>query len=213
MSAYNTAGTAAVSDALDRMGLPGSLPGIATLASGQRASGPAFTARYEPRDARGGTVGDFLDDVPAGAVLLIDNGGRTDCTVWGGIMTPLAASRQVAAWVINGACRDTAVAAQLGYPIWSAGRFMRTGKDRVRLAELGATVTIDGVPVSPGDLVIGDEDGVVAVPADRAEQVLVLARKIEAAEDSIVADIQAGSLLKDARARHGYHTLQTRSSQ
>jgi regulator of RNase E activity RraA len=211
VSAGRIPGTAAVSDALDRLGLPGSLHGIAPLTRGQRASGPAFTARYEPVDEHGGTVGDFLDDVPAGAVILIDNGGRTDCTVWGGIMTRLAASRQGAATVVNGACRDTAVAVQLGYPIWSAARFMRTGKDRVRLAELGGTVTIDGVGVAPGDIVIGDDDGVVAVPARRSGEILELARKIEAVEDAIVADVQAGSRLKDARARHGYHTLQARS--
>ena len=211
MSAQHIAGTAAVSDALDRLGLPGSLAGIAPLSRGHQASGPAFTVRYEPVDELGGTVGDFLDDVPAGSVILIDNAGRTDCTVWGGIMTRLATSRQVAATVINGACRDTAVAAQLGYPIWSAGRFMRTGKDRVRLAEVGTTLTVGGVAVSLGDLITGDDDGIVAVPADRAEEVLDLARKIEAVEDAIVADVQAGFPLKDARARHGYHTLQTRS--
>jgi regulator of RNase E activity RraA len=126
-------------------------------------------------------------------------------------MTRLAASRQVAATVVNGACRDTAVAVQLGYPIWSADRFMRTGKDRVRLAELGGTVTIDSVPVSPSDIVIGDDDGVVAVPARRCGEILDLARRIEAVEDAIVTDVQAGTRLKDARARHGYHTLQTRT--
>ena len=100
--------TAAISDALDKLGLPGSLHGIGPLRPGQRACGPAFTVRYEPVDDQHGTVGDFLDDVPAGGVVVIDNDGRTDCTVWGGIMTQVAALTGVAGTVINGVCRDVA---------------------------------------------------------------------------------------------------------
>ena len=208
-----TPSTAAISDALDRLGLPGSLPGIGALNPGQRAIGPVFTARYEPVGDAGGTVGDFLDAVPSGAIILIDNDARTDCTVWGGIMTRLASSKHVAATVINGVCRDTATAASLGYPIWSAGRFMRTGKDRVRLAATQLELVIDGVRIQPGDVLVGDEDGVVVVPADRATEVLELAAHIEFVEDSIVDAVEAGTPLKDARALHGYHTLQTRSTE
>ena len=201
--------TAAVSDALDRLGLPGSLYGIGPLHPGRRACGPAFTATYEPVDDGGGTVGDFLDDVPPGAVVLIDNAGRTDCTVWGGIMTSVAAATGVAATVVHGACRDTATADRLGYPIWSAGRFMRTGKDRVRLAAVQLPLLIDGVTITPGDLVCGDEDGVVVVPVDRAPEVAALALEIEAVEDRIVTAVRAGTRLADARTAHGYHALQT----
>jgi regulator of RNase E activity RraA len=201
--------TAAVSDALDRLGLPGSLHGVGPLHPGRRACGPAFTVAYEPVDADGGTVGDFLDDVRPGTVIVIDNAGRTDCTVWGGIMTSVAAATGIAATVVHGACRDTATAARTGYPIWSAGRFMRTGKDRVRLAAVQQPLLIDGVPISPGDLVCGDEDGVVVVPADRAPEVAALALEIEAAEDRIVTAVRAGTRLGDARKAHGYHALQT----
>jgi regulator of RNase E activity RraA len=201
--------TAAISDALDRLGLPGSLHGIGPLHPGRHACGPAFTATYEPVDAAGGTVGDFLDDVPAGAVIVIDNAGRTDCTVWGGIMTSVAAATGIAATVVHGACRDTATAARTGYPIWSAGRFMRTGKDRVRLAAVQQPLLIDGVTITPGDLVCGDEDGVLVVPADRAPEVAALAADIEAAEDRIVSAVRAGARLADARKAHGYHALQT----
>lgn len=205
-------GSAAVSDALDRLGLPGSLHGIGALrgGGGVRVAGPVFTVRYEPVDGSGGTVGDFLDDVPAGAVILIDNAGHTDCTVWGGIMTQTAAARGIAATVINGVCRDTRIALDLDYPIWSAGRFMRTGKDRVRLAAVGDEVTIDAVPIRPGDLLIGDDDGVVAVPAGRAEEILDLAARIEAIEEDIVAAVRAGATLRHARRQFGYHQLQTR---
>ena len=61
--------TASLSDALDKLGLTGSVHGISPLRTGQRACGPAYTVAYEPVDDLGGTVGDFLDDVPVGAVV------------------------------------------------------------------------------------------------------------------------------------------------
>ena len=201
--------TAAVSDALDRSGLPGSLYGIAPLRDGQRACGAVFTVAYEPVDDTGGTVGDFLDEVPAGAVVVIDNHGRTDCTVWGGIMTRTAVARGVAATVVNGACRDVATSAEVGYPLWSVGRFMRTGKDRVRIAAVQQPVVIDSVTVRSGDIVCGDDDGVVTVPAEHATEVARIAAQIEAVETRIVDAVASGARLADARSRFRYHDLQS----
>lgn len=202
--------TASVSDALDSLGLPGSLHGIGALRQGQRAVGPVFTVTYEPVDEAGGTVGDFLDDVPVGAVILIDNEGRTDCTVWGGIMSRTAHERGIAGTVIHGTCRDVAVATAVGYPIWSVSRFMRTGKDRVRVAAVQTAVTIDGVLIHPGDILVADDDGAVAVPAARWDEVADTARRIDRAEEAIVEAVRGGASLAEARARHGYHSLQTR---
>jgi regulator of RNase E activity RraA len=203
--------TAAISDALDRTGIEGAVPGLAPLSDGFRAAGPAFTVRYSPAGGTGGgTVGDFLDDVPPGAVIVIDNDGRTDVTVWGGIMTELAAFRGVAGTVINGVCRDVAACLAQDYPLFSRGRFMRTGKDRVRLASVGEPVTLAGIEIHPGALVGADADGVVAVPAAAAEQVIEAAERIERTEAGIVAAARAGSTLRAARDRFGYHTLQTR---
>jgi regulator of RNase E activity RraA len=150
----------------------------------------------------------WLDTTVVSDVVL-DNAGRTDCTVWGGIMTRIAAVTGLAGTVVNGVCRDTATSATLGYPIWSAGRFMRTGKDRVRLTAVQGPVVVDGVTIRPGDLVRADEDGVVVVPADRADEVADPAAAVEAAEARILAAVQEGSRLADARAAHGYHALQT----
>ncbi|WP_457206480.1 RraA family protein [Nocardioides sp. P5_C9_2] len=202
--------TASISDALDRLGLTGSVQGISPLRPGQRACGPAYTVAYEPVDDQGGTVGDFLDDVPAGAVVFIDNAGRTDCTVWGGIMTQVAAHQQVAGTVIHGVCRDVAVTTTTDYRIWSAGRFMRTGKDRVRVRAVQEPLLVDGVTIRPGDVVCADEDGVVVVPAERVDEVASVASEVERVEAAIVATVRDGATLREARSAHGYHFLQTR---
>jgi 4-hydroxy-4-methyl-2-oxoglutarate aldolase len=201
--------TAAISDALDREGIAGALHGISPLANGFRATGPAFTVRYE---AGTGTVGDFLDDVPPGAVIVIDNDGRQDVTVWGGIMTETAAARGVAATVVNGVCRDVSASLTHGYPLFSRGRFMRTGKDRVRLAAVGEPLTVSGVDIRPGAVVCADADGVVVVPAAAAERIAGIAERIERVESEIVAAVRAGSSLRVAREKLGYHDLQRRRS-
>jgi len=203
--------TAAISDALDQAGIEGAVHGLAPLSDGFRAVGPAFTVRYAPiGDTVGGTVGDFLDDVPAGAIIVIDNDGRTDVTVWGGIMTEIAAARGIVGTVINGACRDVSACLAQNYPLFSRGRFMRTGKDRVCLAATGEPVTMAGIEIQPGAFICADADGVVAVPAAQAGRITETAERIERIEADIVAATRAGSTLRAARRTFGYHTLQAR---
>ena len=200
--------TSALSDALDRAGRGGQLPGLRPLRPGPRMAGPAFTVRYQPAGFVPGSVGDFVDDVPAGAVVVIDNGGRTDATVWGDLMTTVASRRGLAGTVIDGVCRDVDRAAELGYPVFSRGAYMRTGKDRVQLAAVGEPVGVAGCLVRPGDLVVGDSDGVVVIPAEAADEVLGYARVIDEAEQGIREALARGVPLRQARAESGYHQLQ-----
>ena len=206
--------SAEVSDALDYFGLPGSAPGVLPVAGPRTLFGPAFTVRFAPVDtARPGTVGDYLDEMPAGSVAVLDNAGRQDCTVWGGIMSQLAAHRAIAGSVVHGVCRDTQEADAVGYPLFALGRFMRTGKDRVQVDAVGGPVTVAGVRVSPGDIVVADQDGVVFVPAGRAAAVFERALFMQAVEARIVAAALDGMPLAQARREFGYHTLQRKPTQ
>ena len=203
-------GVSTLSDALDRLGLPGAVPGVLPFEPGLRLCGRAFTGQYEPVDETGGTVGDYIDDVPPGQVVVLDNNGRLDCTVWGDILTCVASSRRIGGTVINGACRDVAASLQIGYPVFARGRSMQTGKDRVRLASINGPVRLGSVGVHPGDIVVGDADGVV-VAARQADRVLDVAAGIEAAETRIREAVASGQRLDAARAKMGYHQLQTPS--
>ncbi|RDA87566.1 hypothetical protein CP532_3956 [Ophiocordyceps camponoti-leonardi (nom. inval.)] len=208
---FSNIGSSAVSDALDKLGIPGQLLNIKPLTHYKTPTvGPAFTVRYVPASDPPGTVNDFLDDVAAGDVVVIDNDGRTDCTVWGDIMTQYAGLRGVAATVIHGACRDVDRAISDGYPIFSAGRYMRTGKDRVQVAETGGVVGIGNVRVEHRDIVVADGDGVVVVPRGRVYEVLEIARGIEESEQRIREMIVEGVSLAEARAKVNYHSLQRR---
>ncbi len=207
-----TLGTSTVSDALDRLGIEGQCFGIRPLDRTFRLAGPAFTVRYGAAGSGTGSVGDFLDSVGPGQVAVLDNRGRTDATVWGDLMTLAAHRQRLAGTVIDGVCRDVDRAMEVGYPLFSRGSWMRTGKDRVNLEEIGGPVVIGGVRVEPGDLILGDGDGVLAVPKRGFAQVAAVAREIEAAEVAIRAAINSGETLGRARASVGYHQLQTRRS-
>lgn len=205
--------TATLSDALDRLGIAGQCLGIKPLVqAGASLAGRAFTLQYAPQGP-GGTVGDFIDDVPEGSVIVIDNGGRPDATVWGDILTFCAHKRGLAGTVIDGACRDTHLAIDLKYPMYSRHYSMRTGKDRVQLETVGGVVNIGDARVAPGDLLRGDSDGVLAIPQDRAEEVLKVAEEIHAAEQRIRDSVASGKRLDEARKEQKYHSLQTRTGQ
>ncbi|WP_206126505.1 RraA family protein [Burkholderia sp. Ac-20379] len=204
--------TPGVSDALDKLGIHGQALGIAPLADYTHVVvGPAFTVKYVPASVPPGTVGDFIDEVAQGDVVVIDNDGRTDCTVWGDIMTQYSGLRGIAGTVIDGVCRDVNKALGDGYPLFTAGRFMRTGKDRVQVESVNTTVGIGTVRVASRDIVVADANGVVIVPRARAKEVAATARKIEETESRIRELLVEGKTLGEAREALGYHTLQRKS--
>ena len=207
----NTMGTTAISDALDRLGINGQAVGIMPLDRSFRLAGRAFTVKTIPVDAvKPGNVGDYIDDVPEGYVVVLDNEGKPNATVWGDILTIMAHRNKLAGTVIHGVCRDAARSLELGYPIFSRGNTMRTGKDRVECVGINESCSLGEVPVNPGDVLIGDADGIVVVPQERVEEVLTASREIEEAEENIRQEIAKGGRLDEARAKFRYHTLQTR---
>jgi len=200
--------TANVSDALDRLRMPGSCFGISPLQNGQRMIGRAYTIQYVPAGSPPGTVGDYIDDVEQGQVIVLDNQGRRDCTVWGDILTAVAHNRGVGGTVIHGVCRDVYRALDVHYPIFSSGRFMRTGKDRVEVSGMNVPVALGDMRVQPGDLIIGDDDGVLVVQQEHEARVLEVALEIAELEDNIVEEALTGTPLREARIKYGYHQLQ-----
>src|SRR5262245_41465902 len=156
--------SATLSDALDRLGIAGQCYGIKPRDPRFRMTGRAFTILYGPASSPPGTVGDYIDEVPAGGVVVLDNGGRMDATVWGDILTEIAHRRGLGWTVIDGICRDVALCLELGYPVYSRGHWMRTGKDRVQVESVNGPVNIGNARVQPGDLLCGDADGVLVIP-------------------------------------------------
>ncbi len=212
MESLSKLSTTTVSDALDRLGIEGQCLGIKPLDHGFRLCGRAFTMRMVPVSVAGGTVGDYIDDVPEGGVVVIDNAGRADVTVWGDILTFVAVKRGIGGTVIDGMCRDIGKSLELRYPLFTRGWSMRTGKDRVELDALNVTVSVGGTRVSPGDLLLGDADGVVVVPKEKEDEIVAIANEIEEAESRIREAIESGMRLDEARRKFKYFKLQSRGS-
>lgn len=202
--------TATLSDALDKLGIAGQCYRIKPRDVGFRMTGRAWTLLYGPAGKPCGTVGDYIDDVPPGSVVVLDNGGCDNATVWGDILTEIAHRRGIAGTLIDGVCRDTALCRQLGYPIFSKDHWMRTGKDRVQVEATGVPVNIGDARVAPGDIVRGDADGVLVIPKEHEAAVLDTAEAIEVAEEAIRHAVRGGMRLDEARKQFKYHQLQTR---
>ena len=203
--------TATLSDALDRHGLIGQCSKIKPRSPSFRMAGRAWTLRYGPAGQPAGTVGDYIDDLVPGTVIVLDNGGREDCTVWGDILTEIASRKGIAGTLIDGINRDVSLCLELGYPVFSRDHWMRTGKDRVQVEATQVPVNIGNVRVCPGDLVRGDADGAVVIPAAFEDRVLDAAEQIQTAEDAIRESVRNGMSLREAREKHKYHALQTRA--
>lgn len=202
--------TATLSDALDRVGIAGQCYKIRPCSPTFRLAGRAFTILYGPACRPPGTVGDYIDDVAPGSVIVLDNGGREDVTVWGDILTEIAHRRGLAGTVIDGTNRDVSMCLKLNYPVYSRHTWMRTGKDRVQVEATEVPVTIGNARVAPGDLLRGDADGVVVLPREHEDDILSAAEEIHAAEERIRLTVRDGTRLDEARKRFRYHKLQSR---
>ncbi|MCP9212637.1 RraA family protein [Streptomyces sp. NEAU-Y11] len=199
--------TAALSDAMDSLRTPPCvLPGIRSRTAGSVACGPAFTVRYRAIDdsTTFHNAANYIDDVPAGSVVVVDNGGSRTCTNWGSLLSAVALHRHIAGTVVHGSVRDVKESRTAGYPLFSTDVTMVSGKNRVALDRTGVEVDISGTPVAPGDWIFADDNGALRIPADLVEEVVRRAEAVERTEGRIREAALGGSRLDEARARFGY---------
>lgn len=156
-----------------------------------RLIGNALTVRVRAGDNL--MVHKAIDIAQPRDVIVVDAGGDLTQAIIGELMMRHAQKRGVAGFVINGAIRDLGTIGNDNYPIYAAGVTHR-GPYKDGPGEINVPVVVGGMVVHPGDIIVGDEDGVVAVPLDSAEELLELASKHRAKEDKTMADILAGTV-------------------
>jgi regulator of RNase E activity RraA len=198
--------TAALSDAMDSLGKTTVLPGIEARVPGATVFGPAYTVRYKRLADTTGfhNAANYIDDVPAGAMIVVDNGGDTSCTNWGSLLTAVATQRGIAGTVIHGAARDVREVRSAEYPLFSTGVTMVSGKNRVVLDTTGVELDIAGTTVSPGDLIFGDDNGVLRIPAELITEVVARAERVDVTERHIGNAVRTGLRLDKARTQFRY---------
>jgi len=192
--------TAAITDVMDEMGLRRqTLPSaIQPIAGGMRAAGYAFTARGRPHSGspreRDHTLKRFLamlGAAPTDSVLVLAAHDNV-AAHFGELSAEWFRARKVRGAVIDGATRDTASIVRMGFPTFVRYRTPQDSVPRWRVADWGQPVTIGGVRVSLGDLVVGDLDGVVVIPRRVAHEVLGRCEKLVGTENRVRAAVRRG---------------------
>jgi len=161
---------------------------------GQHMCGSALTVRCFPADNL--MLHTAIALAQPGDVIVADGGGLLDAGYWGEITTVAAMSRGVAGLVIAGGTRDHEVIAKRGFPVWSSAICMRATVKK-NLGWINHPVSVGGITVHSGDLVLGDDDGVVVVSQARLADVLARARAKEASEADVMRRLQEGELTLD----------------
>ena len=187
--------TPTLSDALDKMGLPGAVFGLAPMTVSRTVAGRAMTVKLGaplPNLPKRHLGAGAIMAAEAGDVIVVEHRGRTDVSGWGGLLSRGALAKGIAGVVIDGAFRDIDEARMLGLPIYGRAAVPITARGRVAEHSFGEPVTIAGVAVAVGDWVVADGSGVTFLPALRAVEIVSVAEDIFAREQLMAQDIEAG---------------------
>jgi 3-hexulose-6-phosphate synthase/6-phospho-3-hexuloisomerase len=192
-----------VADVQERAGVMRSY--LRPISNETRFVGPALTVRLEP-----GNQVDCLDALSvahAGDVVVVDAAGETETSIWGGLMSGLCKMKGVVGAVVDGAIRDTDETRDLGFYIFSKAIVPRSTHSpysgRLEPIEVNVPIQCAGVVVRPGDLVLGDEIGVVVIPLENAADVLQKARAQADQEEKTRAKIREGKTVEQLLAEFG----------
>lgn len=148
---------------------------------------------------------DLIDEAAPGSVIVIAiEGGQSEVAVWGGLMTAGAVANGHAGAVLDGGVRDlTEIRRDYGFPVYARDVSPGTTLGRYRTVSSQVPVRVGGIMVRPGDLIVGDVDGVVVVPKEKAAEVLALARQIDERELEQAKLIIAEKSLRKGLAKYG----------
>lgn len=177
-----------VSDSMSRLTAGGAR--LRPMHAGGGLAGPALTVKAPPGDNL--MMHKAIALAEPGDVIVVDAGGDLTNALMGELMLTQMAERGLAGVVVNGAIRDAAYIRGQGFPVFAAGVTHR-GPYKNGPGEINVPVAIDGMVIAPGDLVLGDDDGLLCVPFDDADAVFAAASAKHEAEQRQMANIQAGT--------------------
>lgn len=203
IEAFRNVSVISIADALDSvLHIPGIIWKLQPLVDGSRFVGRAVTVHFVPTAAfddyhkfTSTEAAEFTgkDDV----IVCAANG--LEQAIWGDQQASEARRRQLAGAVIDGYLRDAVQLKKIGLPVFSRGRNPAPVRGHGRREAINVPVQVCGILVNPGDIVVADEDGIVVVPAGRAEEVLKISREIHESELQVIADYEQGKDLLKSR--------------
>lgn len=204
----------AVSDAMDKLGLHGTVSGLAQLATTRRIAGRVVTYRLVPAAEAPPATGaprhlgtTAVEACKPGDVIVVEQRTGIDAGSWGGILSLGAKVRQVAGVIADGPVRDVDEARSLDFPVYGRSATARTARSRVAEAETNGPITVGDVRVEPGDYVIADASGVVFIPAAQIERLLDAAEMIAGREAAMARALLAGKPISQVMGADYEHML------
>jgi 4-hydroxy-4-methyl-2-oxoglutarate aldolase len=201
---------AVVADVLDEIGVPNQVMkhAIRPMSTHDRLAGVAFPIQEglnpdpTPKGSSKGRIA-AVDALPPGAVAVVSAGGYCEAAVWGELLSTRALACGAVGIVTDGAIRDIALIKRLNFPTFAAAICARDAGGRLQVISYGEPLVCGGVSVSPGDLILGDPDGVVVVPARLADETLAIAEEKRRKEDLARGELRAGESASSVLQRHG----------
>jgi regulator of RNase E activity RraA len=198
-----------ISDALAKLGkeYTGHLSKIVPYTATKRIVGPAYTAEFTLDDVATKPSKHHVDSAPTNSIIVIKSPRDAPNAVWGGLMTARAQFIGVQGAVIEGYVRDIQEIREFQFPVWATGQSTMGAMPFSRLVTVDEPIllsqeTICPVWVRTGDIIVADEDGVVSVPVDLVDRVVELCKVRTASDAKCMKEIQNGSTLAEAFAKH-----------
>ena len=200
--------TPVVGDILDGLGcfhqfLPQPVqPALNTMKIAGRAMPVVMIDVHGPQKKPFGLLTEALDQLQPGEVY-VASGGDMRCAYWGEILTATASTRGAVGAVINGFHRDTPQMLEQNWPVFSRGRFAQDSSVRTKVVDFRCPLEVEGVWITPGDLVFGDQDGVVIVPQKHEKETISAALEKARGEKLVRKEIEAGMSSTAAFKKYG----------
>ncbi len=187
----------AICDALDKLGLPPAVSGIAPRTTRARIAGRIVTVKLGPSVAGTqstrhlGTAA--IEDARHGDIIVVEQSTGIDAAGWGGVLSNAAQLKGLGGVIVEGPARDIDEALELEFAVYARSVTCRTARGRVQELATGGPVRVGDVAVSNGDFVLADSSGIVFLPAERATEIVEAADVIAARESAMTRELRAGA--------------------
>lgn len=199
----------AVSDALDKLGLPGSVTGIHRFTTEQRIAGRVLTVKLDRAEGRSNTrhlCTTAIDSAKPGEIIVVEQRTGIDAASWGGNLAIGAKMRKVAGVIVEGPARDIDDCRRLDFPVFARTHTARTARGRIVEVATNEPILVGDVKVSSGDYVVADGSGVVFIAQGEIERVLETAQGIMAREEAMAQALREGTPISQVMGTN-YETM------
>jgi 4-hydroxy-4-methyl-2-oxoglutarate aldolase len=196
LSRLNKLDSCAISDALDKLGLPGSVTGIHRFTTELRIAGRVLTVRLDRAEGRSNTrhlCTAAIEAANPGDIIVVEQSTGLDAASWGGNLAIGAKIRGVAGVIVEGPARDIDDCRKLDFPVFARSHTARTARGRIVEVATGAPITVGDVTVTPGDYVVADGSAVVFIAQAEIARVLETAEAIVAREEAMAQALREGT--------------------